>query len=308
MEDNPSSIDEPASSSTPRPVKPAVGAAASIVSWRQGLSFGAVANLAHELRTSVQVLLGYGDILRNDHGPVSTETHALLDRMDANVHDLAQTLDNLMHFVMREVNAGAMIDEDVTPGSLVAEITPVLEAANQKKQLKLELDFAAAPDLFRIPVRPLKAILLNLALNAIKFTDWGLVTIVLRRHDGAAAAPAIEVEVTDTGPGLSPEALSEAKEPFAQLSDSSTRRYRGLGLGLAVVQQSIDALGGQMVLRSHVGSGSKFLVTIPIRVRENSVRASMARRAQLPMIPQGSTSQEPSDALLPDEFSQRARS
>jgi Histidine kinase-, DNA gyrase B-, and HSP90-like ATPase len=119
---------------------------------------------------------------------------------------------------------------------------------------------------------------------------------------------AIEVEVTDTGPGLSPEALSEAKEPFAQLSDSSTRRYRGLGLGLAVVQQSIDALGGQMVLRSHVGSGSKFLVTIPIRVRENSVRASMARHAQLPMIPQGSTSQEPSDALLPDEFSQRARS
>jgi signal transduction histidine kinase len=231
----------------------------------------------------------------------------LLDRMDANVHDLAQTLDNLMHFVLREVNAGAMIDEDVTPGSLVAEITPVLEAANQKKQLKLELDFAAAPDLFRIPVRPLKAILLNLALNAIKFTDWGLVTIVLRRQDDAAA-PAIEVEVTDTGPGLSPEALSEAKEPFAQLSDSSTRRYRGLGLGLAVVQQSIDALGGQMVLRSHVGSGSKFLVTIPIRVRENSVRASMARRAQLPMIPQGSTSQEPSDALLPDEFSQRARS
>jgi signal transduction histidine kinase len=93
-----------------------------------------VANLAHELRTPVQVLLGYVDILRDDHAPeFSTETHALLDRMNANIHDLAQTVDNLMHFVLSEVNAEAMIDEDVTPASLVAEIAPVLEAANQQK-------------------------------------------------------------------------------------------------------------------------------------------------------------------------------
>jgi signal transduction histidine kinase len=291
VRDNPSSIDEH-ESLTPHPAAPdaidAPSAASSATSWRQGLRLEAVANLAHELRTPVQVLLGYVDILLDDHGSeFSTETHALLDRMNANVHDLAQTVDNLMHFVLSEVNAEAMIDEDVTPGSLVAEITPVLEAANQQKQLKLELDFAAAPDLFCIPRRPLKAILLNLAVNAIKFTDSGSVTVALRRLHYGAAAHAIEVEISDTGPGLSPGIFSLAKEPFAQLSNTSARRYRGLGLGLAVVQRSVDALGGKMELRSQTGHGSNFLVTIPVRVRENSVRAAraaMARRSA-PMIP-----------------------
>jgi signal transduction histidine kinase len=285
--DNPSSIDEQASL-IPSLVAPDGNSAASANSWRQGLRLEALANLAHELRTPVQVLLGYVDILRDDHAPeFSTETRALLDRMNANVHDLAQTVDNLMHFVMSEVNAEAMIDEDVTPGSLVAEITPVLEAANQQKHLKLQLDFAAAPDLFCIPRRPLKAILLNLAVNAIKFTDSGSVTVVLRRRHDAGAASAIEVEVSDTGPGLSPGILDQAKEPFAQLSNTSARRFRGLGLGLAVVQRSVDALGGQIELRERTDHGSNFLVTIPVRLHENSARAAraaMARRA-LPMLP-----------------------
>ena len=286
MGDNPSSIDEHASL-TPRPVAPEPSAASSTASWREGLRLEAVANLAHELRTPVQVLLGYIDILRDDHAPeFSPETHTLLDRMNANVHDLAQTVDNLMHFVLSEINAEAMIDEDVTPGSLVAEITPVLEAANQHKHLKLELDFAAAPDLFCIPRRPLKAILLNLAVNAIKFTDSGSVTVALRREHDGGAPNAIQVEVSDTGPGLSPGIFSQAKQPFAQLSTSSARRFRGLGLGLAVVQRSVDALGGKLELRSDTGAGANFLVTIPVRFRENSVRAAraaMARRS-LPMI------------------------
>ena len=85
----------------------------------------AVANLAHELRTPIQVLLGYVDILREDHGEeFSPEPHALLDRMNANVHDLAQTIDNLMHFVLSEVGAETITDKDITPGSLIGPGTP----------------------------------------------------------------------------------------------------------------------------------------------------------------------------------------
>jgi signal transduction histidine kinase len=182
-----------------------------------------------------------------------------------------------------------MIDEDITPASLVAEITPVIEAANQQKHLKLELDFAAAPDLFCVPRRALKAILLNLAVNAIKFTESGSVSVALRRHFGDATpdANAVEIEVSDTGPGLSPGVLSQAQEPFAQLSNTSARRFRGLGLGLAVVQRSVDALGGKIELREHADHGSNFLVTIPVRLRDSSTRtarAAMARRAH-PLIP-----------------------
>src|SRR5512143_1985392 len=95
-------------------------------SWRKGLRLEAFANLAHELRTPVQVLLGYVDILRDDHRPeFSRETFALLERMNANIHDLAQTVDNLMHFALSQMNAESAIDEHITPASLIAEITPV---------------------------------------------------------------------------------------------------------------------------------------------------------------------------------------
>jgi signal transduction histidine kinase len=248
-------------------------------SWRNGLRREAVANLAHELRTPVQVLLGYVDILRDDYGDqFSTEPRALLDRMNANAHDLAQTIDNLMHFVLSEVKAEVMIDEEVTPGSLIAEITPVLEAANQHKHLKLEFDFAAAPDLFCVPRRPLKAILLNLAVNAIKFTDSGAVTVALRSLSDSLLGNSIQVEITDTGPGLSPATLDHAVEPFAQLSNSSARRYRGLGLGLAVVQRSVEALGGKLELRPRASGGSNFLVTIPVRAGGNSAHFARAGR------------------------------
>ena len=242
-------------------------------SWRQGVRLEAVANLAHELRTPIQVLLGYVDILREDHGAeFSSEPSVLLDRINANVHDLAQTIDNLMHFVLSEVNAESITDEDITPGSLLAEIAPVLEAANQHKHLELKIDFTGAPDLFRVARRPLKSILLNLAVNAIKFTDTGTVTVATRRSRDRMLGSAIEIEISDTGPGLDPAMLDHAAEPFAQLSNSSARRYRGLGLGLAVVQRGVKALGGKLILRSHEGPGSTFLVTIPTRMQESSAR------------------------------------
>lgn len=238
-------------------------------SWPKGLRLEALANLAHELRTPVQVLLGYVDILRDDHRPeFSRETFTLLERMNANIHDLAQTIDNLMHFALSQMNAESAIDEDITPASLVAEITPVLEAANQHKRLGLEFDFTDAPELFCLPRRPLRAILLNLGLNAIKFTDQGAVHIALRHHD-TMATPAIELEISDTGPGLSPAILDQAKEPFIQLSNSSARRFRGLGLGLTVVQRCVDALGGTIELREPAGHGSDFVVRIPVRTSVN---------------------------------------
>ncbi len=285
--DNHSPIDEHASPvRLTAPSEPIAQPSAN--SWRQGLRLEAVANLAHELRTPVQVLLGYVDILRDDYGDqFSTEPRALLDRMNANAHDLAQTIDNLMHFVLSEVKAEVMTDEDVTPGSLIAEITPVLEAANQNKNLKLEFDFANAPVLFCVPRRPLKSILLNLAVNAIKFTDSGSVTVALRPVNSDAVGNAIELEVSDTGPGLSTATFDQAVEPFAQLSNSSARRFRGLGLGLAVVQRSVEALGGKLELRPVAGGGSNFLVTVPVRTHETlapAIRAAMNRRKRS-MIP-----------------------
>jgi signal transduction histidine kinase len=255
----------------------------SPVCWSQGIKFEVLANLAHELRTPIQVLIGFIDILRDDWAAeLSGQPQEILERMNANIHDLAQTVDNMMDLVLADANAGPLVNEDIMLSSLMADITPILEAANQRKQLELHFEMDDAPATIHAPRRALRSILLNLALNAIKFTESGIVTVTLRRSRSQEKNEALEIEITDTGPGIDPAMLERASRPFAQLSNSSARRYRGLGLGLAVVQRNIRALGGRLELRpAAAGNGSDFVVEIPAQVRA----ASAAVRQNHPVVP-----------------------
>ncbi len=238
--------------------------------WSHGVRLEAIANLAHELRTPVQVLLGYLEILRDEYGDQLTpKPRELIERMNANVHDLAQTIENVMHFVLAEAGAESIVDEDLSIEGLIAEITPTLEAANQHKDLRLDFDVRSAPKRIKASRRALRSIILNLGLNAIKFTESGAVRVEIRR---AAAANMLELKLTDTGPGMNPLLLAEATRPFAQLSNSRARRYRGLGLGLAVVQRQIAAMNGQLELRPREGGGSIFVATVPVKIVEEVAR------------------------------------
>lgn len=254
--------------------------------WSHGVRLEAIANLAHELRTPVQVLLGYIDILRDEYGDQLTpKPRELIERMNANVHDLAQTIENVMHFVLAEAGAESIVDEDLSIEGLIAEIMPTLEAANHHKGLSLEFDVRHAPKRIKASRRALRSIILNLGLNAIKFTESGGVRLEIRR---GTATNMLELELTDTGPGMSPVLLEEAMRPFAQLSNSSARRYRGLGLGLAVVQRQITAMNGHLDLRPREGGGSVFVATVPVKIVEEParpVRVPLAPRKPAPVAP-----------------------
>ena len=128
----------------------------------------------------------------------------------------------------------------------------MLEAANDMKGLEIRYDLEAAPTAFRSRRRPIKSILLNLAINAIKFTDRGSVTIAIRRARSSQLDAAIELEVRDTGPGIEAEMVEQAFERCAQLSHRSIRSHRGMGLGLAVVQRNVEALGAKMFVKTRL--------------------------------------------------------
>jgi signal transduction histidine kinase len=256
------SIDEPAARAQTEDTK---GGDSYENTWNSGVRLEVVANLAHELRTPIQVVMGYIEILRDEYGAeMGAEPSQLLQRMNANIHDLARTIDNMMEFVMADANAAAMVPEELTPESLLADVAPAIEAANQSKRLQLHYDIKEAPDLIKAPRRALRSILLNLALNAIKFTPSGVVTIAIRGKRERGRGETLEIEVVDSGPGLNPALLEQASKPFAQLSKASVRRFRGLGLGLAVVQRNLKALGGTLELRpAPAGQGSAFIIRIP---------------------------------------------
>ncbi len=233
--------------------------------WSDGIRFESLANLAHELRTPVQVLLGYLDILRDDRGdardPPASPDQAIIERMNTNVHELAQTVENVLEFVLASAGAETATEEEIELAEFFAELDEVLAASNSNPLLTVRINLDQAPATIVTQRRPLRSIVLNLAINAIKFTDDGGVTIDVSAHTEDPRS--IEIEVRDTGEGISHDLLASAFEPLVQLSHSSTRRHRGLGLGLAIVQRHLKALGGRLEVESKPGSGSCFKVTIP---------------------------------------------
>ena len=127
----------------------------------------------------------------------------------------------------------------------------------------LEFEAFIAPDLpekLRGDFKRLQQILFNLTGNAIKFTTTGKVHILL----SASSPTKWCMEVSDTGAGIPVEEQQNIFEPFRQVSNALTRENRGSGLGLAISKQLIELMGGKIVLKSEVGVGSTFTVTLPI--------------------------------------------
>lgn len=235
--------------------------------WSDGVHFESLANLAHELRTPVQVLLGYLDILREDRSDPGIEPgeysadRMIIERMNANVHELAQTVENVLEYALAYAGAESAIEEEIELAEFFAELDDILQASNRNQNLTIRINLNDAPRAAITQRRPLRSIVLNLAINAIKFTTQGEVAIEV----GGSAEPTqnLAIEVRDTGAGISSELLSSAFEPLVQLSSSSIRRHRGLGLGLAMVRHNVNALGGQLQVESVLGRGSCFKVRIP---------------------------------------------
>jgi signal transduction histidine kinase len=157
---------------------------------------------------------------------------------------------------------------DYAMGDVVQAVVATLESLAAQK--KLALDASVPPDLppGRGDERRLTQVLLNLAGNAIKFTDAGGISIAARACDGAFA-----VSVTDTGPGISAADQETIFEEFQQADSSSTRAKGGTGLGLAISRRIVELHGGRLWVESALGKGSTFHFTIPLRMERRAERA-----------------------------------
>lgn len=219
-----------------------------------------LANMSHEIRTPMTAILGFVDVLlENIHTPEAREAAVIIQR---NGEHLLGIINDILD--LSKIEAGKLSVEEIlcSPAEIVAEVASFMKLRAEGKGLTLLVEYdGLIPATIRTDPTRLRQILTNLVGNAIKFTETGNVRIVTRLLSDPAATR-LQVDVIDTGIGMTGEQLARLFQPFSQGDSSTSRKFGGSGLGLAISQRLARVLGGDITVQSRLGAGSTFRVTV----------------------------------------------
>jgi hypothetical protein len=224
-----------------------------------------LANMSHEIRTPLGAILGFTDMLK-DPNLTEQDRAKYIKIINRNGRNLSNLIDEILD--LSKVEAGQLTIESISAS--VEEVTEsVIELLRLKTEkrgiaLRLRVPKTPLPRVLTDPVR-LRQILLNVIGNAVKFTHKGMVTVTIKSVPAAdCKGELITFTVTDTGVGMSIDACKTLFQPFTQADSSTSRKYGGTGLGLALSRRLARAMKGDLVLEStSIGVGSTFVITIP---------------------------------------------
>lgn len=216
-----------------------------------------LAVMSHEIRTPLNGVLGFASLLK--HTPLNAEQESFVGTMESSGEHLLTLVNDILD--LSKIESGEISLEqstrDVRP--LIEDIHRRLEARALQKKLKYEFVFEdGVPTQIHTDPARLNQILTNLLGNAIKFTDAGQVGLRVSAQRAKDDQWKWRFSVSDTGPGIPPEAAEHLSRLFYQVDSSSTRKHGGSGMGLAISCRLASLLGGQISVRSKLGEGSEF--------------------------------------------------
>jgi CheY-like chemotaxis protein/anti-sigma regulatory factor (Ser/Thr protein kinase) len=245
--------------------------------------------MSHEIRTPMTAILGFTDLI--------------LDSVDNPQHvDAAQTIklngEHLLGIIndildLSCVEAGKLNLERTaaSPCQIVTEVASLMRVRANGKELMLKAEFVGPiPETITTDPTRLRQILINLVGNAVKFTEVGEIRIVTSLVENTGRDPKLQVQVIDTGIGITEEQMAKLFSPFSQADTSTTRRFGGSGLGLAISKRLAETLGGGINVSSVAAEGSTFTLTVAtgplddVRLLENPAEAVLqAKPSQQPV-------------------------
>jgi signal transduction histidine kinase/DNA-binding response OmpR family regulator len=266
-----------------------------------------LANMSHELRTPLNAIIGFSEVLRD--GLMGEMT----DQQRGHIGDIFSSGKHLLSLIndildLSKVEAGKMLLdlELVQVSSLFVNSLSIIKEKAATRRIRLSMDAAEELGSIGVDPRKVKQILYNLLSNAVKFTlEGGQVTLRAGRVPRAdvgrpsgswtgrrfpladsAFTEFLEISVTDSGIGISPEGLDQLFRPFTQIDSGLARKFEGTGLGLAMVKLLAELHGGTVAVESAVGKGSSFTVWLPLRAEDEGaltpVNAPAPSRAEAP--------------------------
>ena len=247
-----------------------------------------LANMSHELRTPLNAIMGFSEVLKDGMlGEMTDQQRVFIGNIFGSGQHLLALINDILD--LSKVEAGKMtLDlEPIHTSTLFANSLSIVREKAILRRIRLVMDAAEGLGQIEVDTRKVKQIVYNLLSNAVKFTaEGGQVTLHTSRVPRSAVgqsshawaghrcfplpegefAEFLKISVTDTGIGISPEALVHLFKPFSQIDSGLARRFEGTGLGLSMVKSLAELHGGCVAVESGAGKGSCFTVWLPLRV------------------------------------------
>lgn len=223
-----------------------------------------LANMSHEIRTPMTAILGFAEVLLEEPGIDRAPAHRVesLRTIQRNGQHLLGLINDILD--LSKIEAGKVEIERVScsPAQIMREVISLMRVRADAKGIPLTLDYSSSvPEWIQGDPLRIRQVIINLVGNAIKFTETGSVRVVVHVVRRPPALTLLQVDVIDTGIGLTAEQISRLFEPFSQADTSTTRKFGGTGLGLTISKRLVEVLGGELSVRSTPGRGSTFSVT-----------------------------------------------
>jgi signal transduction histidine kinase/HD-GYP domain-containing protein (c-di-GMP phosphodiesterase class II) len=236
-----------------------------------------VATVSHELRTPLTSIRAYAETLTRNWGTSPRETEIeFLSIIEEEAHRLAKIVEDMLDLSRMESGKVEVKKADMDLRKILKEVNQVLLPSARKKYLRLDLPLEGPPISLSADDGMMKQLFLNLIGNAIKFTpEGGVVTVSLEDREST-----VEVSVEDNGIGIPPSKIHRVFDEFYQVDSSSTRRFGGVGLGLAIAKNIVEWHDGRIWAESETGNGAKFTVRLPKRKAVAATRADVTDVAE----------------------------
>jgi len=224
-----------------------------------------LANMSHELRTPLNAIIGYSEMLQEQAGDVGQEDFVPdLVKVHSSAKHLLALINDILDLSKIDFGGMKIVPEVFDVAALVRETAGTISTLVDQKANKLEVNCAA--DVGKMNSDPLRVrqCLLNLLSNACKFTERGTIRLTAARV-ARAGTDWIQVRVADSGIGMTKEQMGRLFQRFSQADDSTTRKYGGTGLGLALTREFCRLMGGDVSVESEAGKGSTFTIDLPVQ-------------------------------------------